>query len=463
MEDKKTFKLSRREFLLLGGQGVAALAILASCGPKPTEAPAEEPAEAPAEAPAEEPITLQYLGWSDTADIPAWEEFSKMYTERNPNVTIETTLAPGGEHYTKLQTMIAGGTPPHIAGFQGWEFQPFADKGTLAAIDDYIARDNFTSPFPEGVNTIEISTKRGGKRYLIPMQMGTMLMFYAKQPFDEAGIPYPTDDWTFEEFLEIAEKLTDTSGETKKYGLRANGFWARDIHYIRSTGKQEFDTIVDPHKAQFNQPEIVEVVQIMAYDVYHTLKISPTAADLEGGANEFQTGNCAMKYEGPWFFPQMNSPELREEGKEIPFDVVLMPKMQDDSRPHRGWSEGLCLLKSDQQDAAWEYVKFMAGEEGNKIYSEFTGRIPNSFDLLENYWAPMIKERFGVENGTAFMESFKRSEVDVIGGISRNQFDQEVVKPVGWDPMVNGSATAAEVMPKVDEGVQAMLDELWAS
>ena len=457
MEDKKaTVKLSRRDFLKLGAQGAAVMALFASCGPQPA---AEE---APGKPAAKEELTLRYLGWPDTSDIPAWEKLKEMYEERNPNVTIDITLAPGGEHYTKMQTMIAGGTPPHVAGFQGREFQPFAVKGALAAIDDYISADKFTSPFPEGVDTIEVSTKRKGKRYLIPMQMGTMLMFYARKPFDEAGIPYPKEDWTFEEFLETAEKLTDTSGSFKKFGLQANGIWPRDIHYIRSTGKQEFDTIVDPHKAQFAQPEIIEVIQIMSYDVYHKLKISPTAADLEGGANAFDTGNCAMKYEGPWWFPKMTGPDLKEQGKEIPFDVVLMPKMQDASRPHRGWSEGICVMKSDKQDATWDFVKFMAGEEGDKIYAEITGRIPNSFDLIESFWAPMVKERFGVENGLQFMESFKRSEVDVIGGISRGQFWSEVVKPVGWDPMLNGSATAAEVLPKVDEGVQKMLDEYWA-
>lgn len=465
MEEKKvSFNLSRREFLLLGGQGLAAMTVLAACGPQPAEAPPEEPGEQPVEAPpAEEAVTISYLGWPDTADLPAWEKLSEMYMERNPTVTIEMTQAAGGgdEHYMKLQTMVAGGSPPHIAGFQGWEFQPFADKGALAAIDDYVARDGFTDPFPEGVNTIEICTKRKGKLYLVPLQMGTMVMFYAKHLFDEAGVDYPTDDWTYEEFLDIAQKLTDI--DARKYGLRANGIWPRDIHYIRGTGKQEFDELVDPHTAMFNQPEIVEAVQTVAYDVYHTLQISPTAADLEGGANEFQTGNCAMKYEGAWWFPQMMSPELQEQGKGIPFDVVLMPKQQDELRPHRGWSEGVCLMKSDQQEAAWEYVKFMAGEEGDKVYSEITGRVPNSFGLLESFWIPMIKERFGVENGKAFMEAFKRSEFDVIGGVSRTQMWNEVVKPEGWDPMLNGSATAAEVLPKVEEGVQAMLDEYWAT
>lgn len=146
-----------------------------------------------------------------------------------------------------------------------------ADNNVLAPIDDFIQRDNFTAPYPEGVSSIDVSTKRNGQTYLIPLQLGTMVMFYAKKPFDEAGLDYPTDDWNLDQFLEMAEKLTNTGGANKMFGYRANGSWFRDIQWIRSTGQQEFDELVDPKKAQFSQPEIVERLQLVAYDVYHTI------------------------------------------------------------------------------------------------------------------------------------------------------------------------------------------------
>jgi len=470
MADKlRNKKLSRREVLLLGGKSVLALAILSSCGPAATEAPAEAPAAESGseggEAPAAAPVTLEFLAWGDPADIEAWDKLSTMYMEQNPNVEVKVTSVadPNANFYPKLQTAIAGGTPPSVSSFQGWEWQIFADSGVLAPIDEFIERDNFTAPYPEGISSVEVSTKRDGSTYLIPLQLGTMVLFYAKQPFDEAGIPYPTDNMTMEEFMDIAQQLTDTGGDNKMFGLQANGSWFRDVQWIRSTGKQEFDELVDPKTAQFNQPEIVEMLQLVAYDVYHTMKISPTPADLEGGANTIETGNAAMKYEGAWFFGRLNSPELREEGKEIPFDVVLMPEVADSDRPHRGWAEGVALPQTDHVEAAWGFAHFMGGEEGDKIYSETTGRVPNSFDLIESFWIPTIKERFGVENGQAFIEAFKRSEVDVVGGVPRSKMWSEIVKPFGYDPMLGGSATAGEVMPKVDEELQTLLDEYWAS
>ncbi len=448
-------KLSRRDFLKLGAMGTAA-AVVVGCAPAATEAVAEPP---------KEPVTLDFQAWGDNADLPAWEKLVAMYKDRNPNVTINYSPVadPNANFYQQLQTSIAGGTPPDVASFQGWEWQTYADKDLLAPVDDLYKRDGFDFLYPQDVKGVVDTTARKGKTYLIPLQVATMLMFYAKKPFDDAGIPYPTDDWTYDEFMEIAKKLTNTSGEQKMFGLQANGSWFRDIGWIRGTGKQEFDSLIDPKKSMFNQPEIVDIIQKVAQDVIYTDGIAPSPADTSGGANTFQTGNCAMKYEGAWWFPTMNSPELRAENKQIEFDVVMMPKMTDSARPHRGWAEGIALLKGDNVEAAWGFASFMASEEGDKIYSETTGRLPNNLALVESWWVPTVQEKFQFSNAKAFSEAFKLSEVDVVGGVPRSKMNGEVVKPLAYDKLVNNSATAAEVLPEVDTAMQALLDEYWAN
>jgi multiple sugar transport system substrate-binding protein len=461
-----TRRVSRRAFLQ--GLGFGSMALVAAACAAPASAPTassggEAAAGAAAAAPAAEPVTIDFFAWADASDIPAWEALAKAYMEAHPNVTVKPSPSgTGNDYYTSLQTSFAGGTLPHITSFQGWEWQPYADAGLLAPIDDYIARDSFTAPYPDGVQSIEDSTRRDGKRYLIPLQSATMVMFYARKPLDEAGLAYPTDDWTFDDFLSMAQQLTNLEGETKMYGYQANGNWVRDIHWIRATGVQEFDQLVDPKTANFDLAEIVEIVQMVVQDFQYSMQISPTPADLESGANTINTGNAAMKYEGAWFFPQLNSPELRADNKQVEFDVVLMPKMADESRPHRGWAEGVTVPKTDLQDAAWDFAHFMGDTDGQKIYSTITGRMPNAAEVTESFWLPTIEERFGVTNGKAFIEAFKRSEVDVIGGVGRTQMWNEVVKPMGWDLLLNNDKTAAEVLPDVTKGVQDLLDAYWA-
>jgi multiple sugar transport system substrate-binding protein len=477
-------RLSRKQFLLLAGSSVAAGA-LAACAPQaaPTQAPAAAPKAEPTKAPAAaEPtkapaaptaapaakaaVTIDFLAWGDNADIPAWDKLSKDYMAKNPNVTVKVTniADPGNNFYPKLQTMIAGGTPPDVSSFQGWEWQTYADKNLLLPLDDYIKKSNLMNLYPDGVSSVEVSTQRKGKRYLAPLQMATMVMFYAKKPFQDAGIAFPKDDWTFDQFLEIAKKLTKTDGANKMFGYQANGSWFRDIGWIVSTGKREFDNIVDPKKATFSQADVANMVQVVASDVYNTLKVAPTPADQSGGANTIQTGNCAMKYEGPWFLGQLNSPKLREDKKAVEFDVVLMPQFKDANRTHRGWSEGVALPKTSRSsDPAWDFVAYMAGEEGNRTYSEISGRIPNTAKLVKESWIPRIKEAHGVANGQAFLDAFTKGQIDVVSGIPRSKMWSEVVKPVGWDPLIAGKSKATEVLPKVDEALNKMLDEYWAS
>ncbi|MCX7707867.1 MAG: sugar ABC transporter substrate-binding protein [Anaerolineae bacterium] len=464
-----TKKLSRREFLMLGGQSVAAAAFLASCGQQATPAPSQpaqpaqpaapEPTKAP---PAPQPVEIEFLAWGDTTDGPAWEKLGPAYMEKNPGwkVNITPVADPNANFYTKLQTMFAGGTPPHLASFQGWEWQVYADKDLLAPVDEYIARDKVTGPYPQGFTSVEQSTKRNGKTYLIPLQMGVMIMFYSKRLFDEAGVPYPKDEWTFEQFLETAKKLTDPAKGL--FGYQVNGNWFRDIGWILGTGKREFDSTIDPKKAQFSLPEIVERITTVSYELPHVHKVAPSPADTSG-ANTINTGKVAMKYEGPWFLPQLNSPKLREQGKEVPFDVVRMPKDKAPGRPHRGWGEGVVCTKSDRVEAAWRFASFLVSEEGNKMYSEITGRIPSNLQLAESWWVPRAKELYGIENGKAFLDAFKEGQIDVVSGVPRSKMWAEVVKPVAWDLINNGTAKPAEVLPKVDEKLQALLDEYWKS
>jgi multiple sugar transport system substrate-binding protein len=468
MQDKKK-TLSRRQLLKLSAFGAGALG-LAACGapeaPKQAEAPKQEAPKAEAPKPTEAPkaaaAAFEFLAWGDNADIPAWDKLVAMYKEKNSAATITITpvAEPNKNYYPKLQTMIAGGTPPAVASFQGWEWQPYADQNVLAPIDDLVkANSYFNDVYPANVNGIAGTTERNGKRFLIPLQRATMVMFYAKKPFQEAGVEFPKDDWTFDQFLEISAKLTNK--DKKIFGHQANGGWFRDIGWIRGTGKQEFDNLYDPKKSMFNQPEIVDIVQRIANDWYNKDKFAPTPADQQGGANTINTGNCATKYEGPWFFGALNSEKLRTDKKNVPFDVVLMPKMADAERPHRGWTEGVALLKGDNVNAAWDFASFMAGEEGCKTYSSVTGRMPNTTKLIESFWLPNIEKQFEVKNGKAFVEAFNRSEVDVVGKVPRSKMWSEVVKPMAWDPLMAGKATAAEVLPKVDAAIQKMLDEAY--
>ena len=169
-----------------------------------------------------------------------------------------------------------------------------------------------------------------------------------------------------------------------------------------------------------------------------------------------------MKYEGPWFMPQLNTPALRDQKKEVSFDVVRMPKGAGSGRPHRGWGEGVCVCKTAKSDPAWTFASYLVSDRGNKLYCTTTGRMPSNLALAESWWIPFTKTEYGVENGQAWLDAFKEGQIDVVSaGVPRSKMWAETVKPVAWDMLNNGTAKAAEVLPKVDAKLQPMLDEWW--
>ncbi len=270
--------LSRRAFFRASGAGAATL-MLVACAPVATS---DQPAAAggdQAAAPAAETASLTVMAFGQ-ADQPAFQALADEYVKRNPAVTVEALFLPNDEtYYATLQTQYAGGSNPSLASMQGWGYQLFAENGVLAGLNTLRERDDFNYAWAD-TQVVKDYTERNGDTYLVPMQLATMVMFYAKKPFDEAGIAYPTDDWTFEEFVTIAEQLTKTDGDKKQWGYQTNGNWFRDIHWIRGTGAQEFDALIDPKTAQFTQQPIIDIVQMVASDFYHTMGISPTPADL---------------------------------------------------------------------------------------------------------------------------------------------------------------------------------------
>ena len=456
--------MTRRKFLAVSG-AVLASAAAAACGATPTATPvpkAAVPTTAPAPVPTatKVPQPIEFLAWGDTTDGPAWEKLAPAYMAKYPGRVVNVTPVadPNNNFYTKLQTMFAGGTPPNLSSFQGWEWQVYADKNLLAPIDEYITRDKVTAPYPAGYTSVEQSTKRAGKTYLVPLQMATMVMFYAKKVFDDAGVAYPKDDWTFDQFVELAQKLT--KADQKKWGYQANGNWYRDIGWIVLTGKREFDNIIDPKKAQFSDPDVMKMLQTVAYDMPWTMKVTPNPTDTSG-ANTINTGACAMKYEGPWFLPQLNTPALREQKKEVAFDVVRMPKGAGAGRPHRGWGEGVCIPKTDKQASAWDFAAYLVSEEGNKMYCTITGRIPSNLGLAQSWWLPQTKELYQIQNGQAFFDAFKEGQIDVVSGVPRSKMWAEVVKPTGYDVINAGTAKATDALPKVDAALQKLLDDYW--
>lgn len=97
-----------------------------------------------------------------------------------------------------------------------------------------------------------------GRLWGIPLTLDTTVaVFYNRTLFDQAGILYPQDGWTWDDFLTKAKQLTEGEGDEKQYGFLSR-FWAVGdvLLYLGTQGVTPVDTTTSPPTFYLNTDEM---------------------------------------------------------------------------------------------------------------------------------------------------------------------------------------------------------------
>jgi len=217
--------------IMLGGCGqTSAPATSDNASNKETTTPEAAPEE----------VTLQLVNWGNPAHQEMLNEIVQAYKTIKPNVTIELVQSSYGEFNEKITAMIASGNPPDVTWWSEDSFQAFAKNGYFMELDSAISEwgdeydkdDFYPNMWEEG--------KYQGKQYGIPFSTPAHVLFYNKKLFDEAQIGYPNENWTWDDLVDAAKKLTKGEGANKVYGitnlLDKGNEWQNLLNIIRAYG-----------------------------------------------------------------------------------------------------------------------------------------------------------------------------------------------------------------------------------
>lgn len=218
---------------------------------------------------------------------------------------MKTQLTTWNEYWTKLEASATGGSAPDIITMNVLHVEEYADAGILMDLtdaekeSDLKVHDNFPAPLVDGY-TVE------GKLYGIPKDFDTNAVFYNKEIFDQAGVAYPTDDWTFEDFRKTCEDL-------QAAGL-PDGVYPTAIN--RNSGQTTYDAAVfanggyflneDNTETGWDKKETIEGIQPWLDLVLDGL--SPTLQQMTDTDPDsmFQGGQLAMYFSGNYMIPSYN-------------------------------------------------------------------------------------------------------------------------------------------------------------
>lgn len=316
---------------------------------------------------------ISFMSWGEEDERLLYEKVLENFQAKNPKVKVNYMFTPN-DYYTKLSTMVAGNSTPDVFWLLQSKVPEYVKSGACAVLDPYIQK------YPElTADLVDGLLKYGqvdGKTYTIPKDWAAINMYVNVDLFKKANIEIPTSDWTMEQYVDLAKKLTVTeNGKIVQYGAEADNYWAFWMTFASSYGGQWFKD----GKSNFSDPSVLKGMNVM-YDIIKN-KTAPSPSVLssigQGSDQLFLTGKIAMYPSGRWFVPTCRN------DADFEWTAIEMPK--GTTRINPVISGTLAMgEKSGNKDAAIGLIRYFLSEEGLGITMAGGLSMPPYKKMLDN-------------------------------------------------------------------------------
>jgi multiple sugar transport system substrate-binding protein len=304
------------------------------------------------------PITIKYAFWGNPDAIGVEKDIIDAFEATHPDIKVEPVVSGYSDYHSKLMTMIAGGMAPDVMRIDSYYFDDFTSLDAVENLDPYIEKSNFDlSIYP--VAAIKEATVNGHVSAL-PWATGALYFILNLKAFEKAGIPLPSYDWTVDEFYDIIRQFDGS--ETGCYGFAPN---LNDISNILPLMWADGGNLLSEDRNTFilDQPESYGNIQGLAelYQEGYLPKDSITA-DTETLLRWFTNDSLAIMQASVMEILSVQKVEgTRFDAWPAPGGLVPNTTVYK--------SNEICMsTDSKYKDAVWEFMKFLRGNEGEKLY-----------------------------------------------------------------------------------------------
>jgi len=313
----------------------------------------------------DEKITLQYYTWTDEEDY--MKKIVEAFNAQNSSIEVKlnTISNDANEYNTKMMTNLTGGTQVDIYSINGTaSLGLYSSKHQLVDLGESIKAANLDvgAYGPSYQDIIEVLTD--GTYYALPYRTSQYALFYNKKLFDEANIPYP-EQMTWNEYAELAKQLTKGEGADKQWG----GYYA-DWMIAPLGALQTGTTILDDDLSEVGK--WMDYVSKLFYEDQSHMSYKQMKAESIDWIKQFESGNIAMLVNGEWTINMLKG-DIASGKTDIEFDMAPLPLPEgvSDQITVGGVSTFVGINpKSKNTDAAFEFVQFLAGEQGGNTIAE---------------------------------------------------------------------------------------------
>lgn len=345
-----------RLILILFVLYASAIFLTAGCGSKAVDSAAVDRG----------PVEIKVAFWGGPDEVNIISSIIKEWQRSRPDIIVRLEHTPYRGYVDKLLTRIAGRSAPDIICTEVDLFVTFQAKGVLLDLTPYVnASTDFDLKefYPEIIDRFTVERKL----YAVPRDTAPFAcVYYNKRLFDEAGIPYPTDDWDLNDLLDKAKKLTktDDDGRVTQYGFYA---WAWP-NFVYAFGGSLADSVKNPTKCTLDSKNSIAGLQFYS-DLINKYKVHPSSTAMTnlamGVQGMFMTERLAMFSSGIW-----ETPGLRKINT-FDWDVVMFPKGPTGVRAFGTGGSGYCILKETKHPKeSFEVVKALAGRQAQAMMAD---------------------------------------------------------------------------------------------
>jgi multiple sugar transport system substrate-binding protein len=285
------------------------------------------------------------------------------FVAENPGYQVTVLAYDPVTYDQKLLTDISAGTMPDLFVSADVFTKPFFDSGLTADLIPLAESTGFDlGTFDEKFLALG---EYEGKLGFLPRAADVVVMYFNKRMFDEAGVEYPTDAWTWTDLLAAAEQLTvkDADGTTTQYGVDASySWWAIWVPMVVAEGGQILSD--DSSEAVFNSPEGMKAWGYIFDGLTSGWFMPPSAQDAMGGAGVgFSSGNAAITFTVRAVVPTLRS-QLTDD-----WDVQLVPSGTARRSTGMGAMGYAISSQTENPDAAWKLLEY-AYSDGMTFFME---------------------------------------------------------------------------------------------
>ena len=304
---------------------------------------------------AEEPVEIEYWNLTMT-DMPFEADLIAQFEAAFPNIKVNVVQVPVENFHDKLILAAQTNTLPDVAqGIPEWTADMY-DAGVLKEITEDIK--DVQSIYGDAIG---LCGWEGGY-YGLPFRFGTNGIFISTELMEKAGVEIP-ETWTWDEFVAIAEKMTDEAAGVYGFGLpgAATGDLGLSWDWLTFALANGSGFLTADNKAAFNDEAGIaaldKVCDLMNKGIIPKSATSFTAADV---VDAFGSGKVAMFMNGPWYIATVKAsyPDMK-------FVTAPVPTMADAPASYSvngGTYLSICST-TENYEASLDFIKFMTSED----------------------------------------------------------------------------------------------------